>query len=228
MKNNFKKLFGIGALVLSLLSCNLYLKKDGKYAGIVVPIYEDAKASTSFVNQKFYALTNTSSIKYWGEDHTDYSIQDWYEQEAARYGQTIEIPLSLYPEQIQIPSEFVTENTRRPVQLDELSKYLRNAYPEIGNYDFITFLFNDPSQTFKGYSSIVSDSMVVNNTVRPYINQIVAHEFAHLIGATDKYSKTYSGTVPDYDITRLKGDYDHMFLDSDIQITESTANEIGW
>jgi hypothetical protein len=231
-------LAGTLAVGLAFNSCQLpfnYLERDGNYSGIVVFTYNETPIKDYEVLERFNEFEN-----YNFENKKTYEpVQKWFDREASKYNQKINICLNLFQEQIKVPKEYIKYN-RYPLDLEGLSKYLRKTYKDIKNYDFLTVEYSDDygwekegHNMYAAYANPYSRSIFLRNAFNEGYkyhkklnkdNHYFAHEFLHLIGASDKYGHEFDGIFDDYDIMRNCSD----LFDETIKITESTAKEIGW
>lgn len=80
------------------------MKRDNLYDGIVFFIYdrETGKADESEMEKRIRELTVSDSY----DSLDNFSIEDWFDREAKKYGKEVDIPLTFYKEQIEIPEEF--------------------------------------------------------------------------------------------------------------------------
>lgn len=231
MKTLKNILLGIAfSLSLSASGCWLFPEKphllwDDYYPGVAVFAYKENKITDDEMNNKFNELSTTSEI-FISENFSVHneSLEEWFDKQAGKYNESINIPLTLYKEQIKVPIEFINEADNFPVDIRGFSNYLRKNYG-LNNYDFISIIINESNGAYAGYADRYSFSFLVN--VLPAwkaINGTFAHEFSHLLGATDKYSSDYEGKVDNKDLMRNA----QTNLDDYIIITDPTAVEIGW
>lgn len=244
MKKTLKNILLSATLGISLAfnSCFLpfnYEKtmiRDGDYSGIVVFAYKGNKFSEELINENFSELIKSEYIIYNGISYKNESVNLWYKEQAKKYNKEIDIKLTLFPEQIEIPKMSIQEDKTFPIRLDNLSKYLRNTY-DINKYDFISIFYLNEEDTFNAYAIPDYSSFIIRipTEAKKYgeetfkvvslKNKTFAHEFSHLIGASDKYVPG-NDDVNDWDIMREFGGF--FNLDEDVLITEPTAKEIGW
>jgi hypothetical protein len=236
---------------------NNHLEWDGNYPGIVIFAYDEEPMIKEEMKRIFDELkegstpANEYEIGIWGVGITNHSVEGWYKLEATKYNKKIDIPLSIYSEQIKIPNEFINQEDNS-VKLTDFSKYLRENY-KLDSYDFISIILNNKltssNEEQSSYADKSSSSFIINNVLfndfygikgNQYfvINKTFAHEFAHLLGAKDKYNEHDPKNIYDEkDI--MKNSYSSKFqlgndslicslLDEDIIISKPTAQEIGW
>jgi len=223
------------------------LERDGHYPGIVVFTYEENPLSDVLVIQKFNELKNGHIVlEYPSEEppispmgispvnreididkepvtYDIYSVGNWYKKEANKYNQDIEIPLTLFKEQIKVPTKFIKyEDDMQSIDLLKFSNYLRDTYKGMSNYDFISVIHHGERDVFSGGYAYKNDAsfLVENLTGYSLLNKVYAHEFAHLLGAKD-YEEGIS------EENSIMNSYGRKLLE-EIVITDKTASEIGW
>lgn len=246
MKRKFmSKLLGIALAIAPIVSCNpfSFMPKDNEYTGAVFFAYGDKEHSTpqslpaNIMNDLENEVTQTNY--YPG---INLSLEDWLDREAGKYGKEIDVPLTFYHEQVKVPDEFFYEKGTilkelPTINLRRFSDYLTEIYPEVKSSDFIAVIYNAPYNA--GYAQpsgfLVYSSHFPGDNKANFIGNTFAHEFLHLIGATDK---DYSNLVNEFDIMK-NGSYqaglDYPFgtdytgaLLKEVEIQEETAREIGW
>jgi hypothetical protein len=215
--------------VLSLsLACTLpynYLPNKENYSGVVVFAYTTEQIPKEKRENQFYELTN-DLIK--GE--LQESVESWYKNQAKKYGKSIDINLTEYKEEIQIPKQFLIEG-EYPLDGYSLTSYLKSNYKELRGYDFISIFYQIPewegvkSPTFantNAHSFVILYSHT-SDEISGQNNSIFAHEFAHLIGATDKWKEE---GISEFEIMNYPGGVD--LFNEKVFIGEKTSREIGW
>ncbi len=248
----------IGILTFSNISCKdirrtNYMERDGHYPGIVIFAYEteENKLQNSEMLERFEELTiGAKRLGYEELNNYNLSIEDWYKKEAQKYNQSIDIPLSLYSQQIKVPQEYITDD-KNSIDLERFVKYLSKNYPETNDYDFVSILYRDSNSErdkFRGIARQDLSAFFVRNpypidlfyikSISKIMNKAYAHEFAHLLGAIDKYGDFDKDDIYDYnDIMKSTNTktifYQGQFLsgnllEKEIIVSEPTAEEIGW
>jgi hypothetical protein len=243
MKSLKNILLALG-LSLAFNSCNLN-KVNDEYNGVVIFCYNEDKITDEEVQSRFDELNNyTTETTYKGYDYyglTYEPIETWFDREAKKYGEQIDISLTLYQKQVKVPKKFIDYSTEYPVCIREFSAYMRNENKDLKDYYFISFLYSDDKAWEEtthpinvGYANLRSRSFFVRNSYTlgsefydglARNNHIFAHEFAHLLGAHDKYGNNDTDDMyNDMDIMKYYGNK----FDEDIIISEPTAEELGW
>lgn len=220
--------FSIGLLVNSCVLPTNYLPSKENYSGIVVFAYANEEISRDKKESQFYELTN-NLIK---DGKLQESVNNWYKNQAKKYGKSIDIKLTEYSKEIKIPDEFITDS-EFPIDIIGLTKYIKTNFKEVNNYDFFSIIYQ---MDFNG-SRIIDYSFPQGNSFvlryynpTTYLNPLFsknpsfAHEFSHLLGASDKYNNYPE--VEELDIMKQGGVQE--VLDEKVLITEPTAREIGW
>jgi hypothetical protein len=223
-KKFFKNFILSTALVASLGNCTIHLKenedytmkKDGNYPGVVVFAYENQPESYEEKMSGFKTLTENTS--------NSMSIQKWLSKESVKYGKQISIPLTLFPENVKIPSKYLSHENIYQLDLEKFSEHLRDSYPELNNYDFIA-IYYDASSSEKGYSGYAEKDLATFCLKSKYkrLNPGFAHEWLHLLGAEDK-EINYSSDKENI----MKSEISKWYLDDNFSIYPETAEEIGW
>jgi len=222
------RILGIGALALASLSCSskmfsdddtkdYTMARDGNYPGVVVHAYQNAPESYENKQASFEMLQNGSA--------NTLSIQAWNTREAKKYNKQISIPLTLFPEDVKIPSSYIKDE-KHQLDLEKFSEHLRDAYPELNKYDFIAIYFEvSPREgSAYGYARKNLGTFCLNEKLK-FASAAFAHEKLHLIGATDKYGEFDPENIQDLrDIMKTT----HSVLDDEVIVSDPTAIEIGW
>jgi hypothetical protein len=175
----------------------------------------------------------------------NYSINDWFELQAKKYGKDIKIDLEAYPEKLLIPQKFIDHPGKlddgRPQEydLDSYLKYLRSTHPDLRKYDFIAIEsphFHGNVEN-RGVNSRSDHGFYVTLQNSPAgfenRNATFAHELTHILGGENKY-ETLKGKFwipnPDYPYKNdimYKTSQLHALKDTSI-ICPQTAKEMGW
>lgn len=231
MKSLTRKIFGTGlaALVsLNSISCmankvndgdtkDYTMDRDGHYPGVIVHAYQNEPESYANKQAGFEMLQNGSA--------NNLSIQAWNKREANKYGKQISIPLTLFHEDVKIPSGCIKDEEHQ-LDLEKFSEHLRDTYPELKNYDFIAIYFEAPAREGSSYGYARKDLAVFClKEEMKFVAVAFAHEKLHLLGAEDKYNEhDPSNKYDPRDIMKTNG----YALDNEVIVSEPTAEEIGW
>lgn len=223
-KKFLKNLFLSAALVASLGNCTIHLtetedyemKKDGHYPGVVVFAYENQPESYEEKMSGFKTLTENTSYSM--------SVQKWLSKEAAKYGKQISIPLTLFNEDVKIPSKYLSHDSNYQLDLKKFSEYLRDNYSELENFDFIAIYYDaqSPEKGHSGYAEKGLASLCLKSEYKR-LNPGFVHEWLHLLGAKDKEISYFSNME-----NIMKSVLSKWYLDDSFAIYPETAEEIGW
>lgn len=191
------------------------LVKDGNYPGAVVFAYENEPENYQDKNLSFEILKEGCL--------NSLSVQEWFSREATKYGKQINLPLTLFPEDVKIPSSCINPNDAYQLDLDKFSEHLRENYPELKNYDFIAIYYkaSSPDIGKNGYARKDLAVFCLKSNEKFTIFKF-PHEFLHLVDAKDKYNS--ENDCDPRDIMKTT----HTTLDDEVLISEQTAREIGW
>ena len=249
MKKTLKNILLSATLGVGLLfnSCSLKYKLGSNYSGVVVFAYNNERFTQEDIEKNKLELTTTT----YKEGLPIYSQEDWWDIQADKYDKDIYISLEFYPEEVKIPEEMkipqeiVVKKFYR-LKLDILADYLRKEYPKLEEYDFLSIVYEDMNTNeikTQGaalpYKKIFYVDGVRFSNERGgfrYMGNVFAHEFAHLIGASDKYNPDDSTNKTDKLDLMRDGSYNtdnpigqrRGALTEQVKITEPTAEEIGW
>lgn len=160
------------------------------YTGAIVFTY----SSKEFPQETIEELCNTNSDSM----NSYFYVPVWQKTQADNYNAKFNLNLTCYPEQIKIPAKFMNpKGSPYPVDPAVLSDYLRRNYSVLKDYDFIAinhFLKLDGEYDYFFYTGPSSFFLATledgNLFITPPTQSNFAHEFNHLMGATDKYNTT--------------------------------------
>jgi hypothetical protein len=222
------KILGISALALASLSCSskmfsdddtkdYTMVRDGNYPGVIVHAYQNKPESYENKQANFEMLQNGSA--------NTLSIQAWNTREAKKYGKQISIPLTLFQEDVKIPSKYIKDE-EHPLDLEGFTEYLRDNYPKLKNYDFIAIYFEVTPRDGSSYGYARKDlaAFCLNEKLK-FAPVGFAHEEKHLEDATDKYNEFDPKNKYDWRDVMKTVNY---VLDDEVIVSEPTAIEIGW
>lgn len=218
--------------------------------------YNEEKTPDDIIN----TLCDNSS----GNWESFYSVNPWYKKEAAKYGVDMNISVDCLKEQIKLPARYLTTDsdpknfwcegvyTRSPIKdASGVVDYVKNSNSSLTDRDFINivhyvglaesscnfavsksfFIFIKKWKSFDKYLYYPDFS---GNT----FSITFAHEFGHILGASDKYStqsgvdcltNPKTGTPYDgYDIMCHRVNGGSTPLLKDLIVSDPTAEEMGW
>jgi hypothetical protein len=222
------KILGLGALALASLGCSskmfsdddtkdYTMVRDGNYPGVIVHAYQNTPESYENKQRSFEMLQNGSA--------NTLSIQAWNTREANKYSKQISIPLTLFQEDVKIPSKYIKED-RHQLDIEGFTEHLRDNYPELKNYDFIAIYFEVTPRDGSSYGYARKNlGVFCLKEEMKFASVAFVHEKLHLIGAEDKYNEHDPNNEFDpRDIMKTV----HYALDDEVIVSEPTAEEIGW
>lgn len=236
------------AMVLSvsayLASCSDLPQET--YTGAIIFTY----SSKEFPKVIIEKLCDTNS------DSTDsyFYVPVWQKAQADNLGVELSMNLTCYPEPIQIPAElFNAAGSSYPISMPVLSAYLKENYHSLREHTFIVmnhFLTVDERYDNNFYVGPGSFFLATiedgNGFITLPTRRTFAHEFNHLLGATDKYGTTRErACIIDPETGKEYDGYDIMCHRiptnpdnpnssyampplEELIISEPTAKEIGW
>ena len=200
MKNLKNKLLvGVFAVSTLISSCDLFkmignypMEKDGVYNGIVVYVHDDEGEEVTELKQRIINFCLNCTQKNGDGEIDSYSLNGWYQKQAKNHNKNIEVILDAYPENILLPKYLNEElNGWDIIDLYDTREFLEEYDPTLAEYDFITLVKMQEDGNPAGFTANYARTNIVYVDGRVYYS-IFAHEFAHLLGARDKYNDNFT------------------------------------
>lgn len=217
------------------------------YSTAIVFTHRGKELPQSIIEDKLCAQEGTNTSSY-------FQVPSWYEREAEAYNADFNMLLHCFLDQIETPQEFINPSgSETPVKLTEFTRYLRSTYPELNDYKFLAINHTFPHEDLpyqKSYFANFSSRSFLLGIVERFDSSYIlpslytfGHEYAHLLGATDKANtdssracKINPKTGEEYDghdimcAKTYSPEGNIIFVGNlfDLEITEPTAREIGW
>lgn len=241
---------------------------DGEYRGAIVFTYQEGvkvpeEITGMLCDTNPRSIRSYFSIPLWYKSQAEkYSIP--FEMPLTCYSNQISLPKEFLSTSSDPPIEMRGEIVTPPLKnLDRLINFLKETNPQLDNFDFFSinhFLPNCSNFPIEGYASNASNYIYTKRCnhemedVKDYFEgnyyntrsdnhpRFKAHEDAHMLGATDKYSIVKGETCKINPVTgegydghdimcgNIISDTGEIYSPplKELIISESTAREIGW